>query len=148
VFEGRGFVHLRLGHDAEAGADMARARVLDPGRDYPLFYMHSLGHAEEATPGLRALVERAPSAWQAQVARFLLGELEAEELLAKAASWESPDPKIRTKWRCEAHFYVALHLRAAGETEQALEHLRACEATKVAAYNEWIVARSLLARSR
>jgi lipoprotein NlpI len=56
-----------------------------------------------------------PSGWPTQIMRYLKGEVDQQELIAKAAD---------NRQKTEAHTYIGMKLMLAGDKSAAIEHLR------------------------
>ncbi len=75
------------------------------------------------------------SEWWAQLARFALGELDYEQLLARASGVGE---------RAEAHFYQAMRLLAKGDTSGARGLLGRVLETRMVNFYEFVMAQELL----
>jgi tetratricopeptide (TPR) repeat protein len=143
----KGFVHLALGQEPQAAESMRQAYALDVSSQIPLYFLHALGHAEEAAPDLERVASLAPrdgrAGWHATLASYYLGRATLDEVLERAGRADSPESAQRL--RCDAHFYIAL-LHRRRDPALARAHFERCVETRVLTYFEWVVARLLLRR--
>lgn len=96
------------GDSATAVAALRRAQALAPKDPYPTLWLSLVG--EPARDGLQAIGEKPDAPWPAPVARYDLGALDREQLLAAAQ---------KPAERCEAQFYLGAALLNASEPEAA-----------------------------
>ena len=75
------------------------------------------------------------SEWWAQLARFALGEIDYQQLLARASGVGE---------RAEAHFYQAMHLLAGGDSAAARGLLHRVLETRMVNFYEFVMAQELL----
>jgi lipoprotein NlpI len=147
AFKNRGRIEFYLGRFADAAADLRAGLQFDSSNAYNVIWLHlatmRLG-LDDARDFAAQLVRTDSVRWPAPVARYYLGRLTAEQLMAAASKI---DPRIRTDQRCSAAFYI-------GESElwirrfaEAAQHFREAEATCSRDFSEYQGAAAELGRS-
>jgi lipoprotein NlpI len=153
----RGRLLLDMGRAEAAVAELLEAcRVADPETlsgeelDYAQLYLWiasaQSGQKQEADARLRRhLGDRGEQIdpWPADLARFLLGQIEATALLARA---NESDESARAGRRCEAHLYCGVLYLLSGCTDDAEEAFRRAVATAQRDFYEYQSAQALLGR--
>jgi len=99
--------------------DFVRCFDLDPDRPYPAIWIAGLGGGTER---LEAFV--AQKTWTSELARFFLGRLSADELIAKAK--EAVDASIRNKHHSEALAFIGMRSERDGDPDGACRAYEAC----------------------
>jgi tetratricopeptide (TPR) repeat protein len=153
----RGMLRYDLQLNADAVSDLRRRCDLDPAsqgeaRLYIWLAMAASGDRDEASSDLRAFAEaRAAEArddrdaddWFPLLCGFLLGHMDADNLLAAAATADEAATRGRL---CEAHFYIgSVHMIEARPAEAA-ESFRRCIDTAMRDLPEFASARAGLER--
>lgn len=146
----RGIMHYGLDdfrRDTES--DLIAARVLDPTEGYATLFQHlvaSLGGRPEQSQ-LKAYLATATDLpdWPRQVSGFMLGYIDAAQLLDIAKSSEPGEVAWHT---CEATFYISQAARIAGRSDEERRYLEQCAATNQPNVAEFWVAKYRLARLR
>jgi tetratricopeptide (TPR) repeat protein len=139
---------LRIGRNdvaaAAAHSYIDHVGLADSSAQYAAF-LAAIAHWREGRPSeADAILATAQSAiasgtWAAVVLQFLRGQLDAEQLLAKAKT---------NGERTEAHTYVGFKQDIAGRHEEALTHFRWVAEQGARNYTEYSLARNELARLR
>lgn len=130
-------------------ADLIAARVLDPTEGYAELFQHltaSLGGRPEQSQLKSYLATASDLAdWPRQVSGFMLGYIDAAQLLDIAKSGEPGEVAWHT---CEATFYISQAARIAGRSDEERKYLEQCAATNQPNVAEFWVAKYRLARLR
>ena len=147
AYNGRATTHNAHGEFALAIADYEqRIRLRPEGAEYAEFQRNLLrqrlgqGTAAELAP----IVAAWPEGWPKTVGQYLLGRMDARELLLRAAM--TMDGQTRREQRCEASYYVGITALLAGRRAEAREKFLECRATGVNVFLEYLLAGSELAR--
>ena len=152
AYHSRGCIRYDTRSFADALLDFRKE--LDSGSGFP-DYAHyrvwliraRLGEKDAATEGLRNYFDHRqagkPDDWQAQIGRFLAGQLTEAEFL-KAA--ESMDKQKHAEQHCEAWFYAGTVRLVAGDKATAKEHFENCLATGENEFTEYTSAEAELKR--
>jgi lipoprotein NlpI len=147
ALKNRGRTEFYLGRFADAATDLRAGLRFDSSNAYNVIWLYlatmRLGSAD-AQDFAAQLVRTDSVRWPAPVARFYLGRLTAEQLMAAASKI---DARIRTDQRCSAAFYI-------GESElwlhrfaEAAQHFREAVATCSRDFSEYQGAAAELGRS-
>jgi tetratricopeptide (TPR) repeat protein len=131
-----------LGRDAEALPLLRHAAAGDTFSGYPALWLYIHSPEGEAKDALRQYLGSATS-WPAPIARFYLGEMDADTLLHAA---EGPNAAKTREQLCEAHYYIAEALRIAGKTDAARAQYQAVLDTGVNWFVEYNSAQRRLAK--
>ncbi len=132
----RGRVKVLVGKRAEAMADLEQAARLEKGAEaYSALWLVCFGGARERLEEAK----REGTGWFVELARFVLGEIDAATLLARAA--DAPSDVRRREQVCEAHGFIGVMADEAGDHARARSHYRACVETDIRAFNEWVWAK-------
>ncbi len=115
---------------ALAVATFERGRQTFPG----LFYLHLWRVALGGAPELLREVSVPEGSWQQDLKLFFLGEISADQLLARAQAADNASE--RAQLSCEAHAYIGLSLEQQ-EPERARQHYRLCLETLVSEFYEY-----------
>ncbi len=133
LFEERGFAQLFQKKFAEAIADFAKARQMNPQLTHVLPWQSlapaRAGHASEARSllvGAKA-GKSAPAGWTAKLCSFLLDETSEADLLAAAAEGT---PREKSQHLCEAHYFIGQKQLLREDAVGAADHFREALAGK------------------
>jgi lipoprotein NlpI len=146
----RGIMHYALDDFRRSTeSDLIAARVLDPTEGYAALFQHltaSLGGRPEQSQ-LKTYLSTAPDLpdWPRQVIGFMLGYIDAPQLLEVARTSEPGEVAWHT---CEATFYISQAARIAGRSDEERRYLEQCAATNQPNVAEFWVAKYRLARLR
>ena len=146
----RGIMHYSLDDfRQETESDLIAARVLDPTEGYAELFQHlvaNLGGRPEQSQ-LKNYLSTASDLpdWPRQVIGFMLGYIDASQLLDTAKSSEPGEVAWHT---CEATFYISQAARIAGRSDEERRYLEQCAATNQPNVAEFWVAKYRLARLR
>ena len=146
----RGIMHYGLDDFRRStDADLIAARVLDPKEGYAALFQHLVavvgGRPEQSQ--LKAYLAASPDLadWPRQITGFMLGYIEARQLLDIALASEPGEVAWHT---CEANFYISQVARAAGHADEERKYLEQCAATNQPNVAEFWVAKFRLNQLR
>ncbi len=133
--------------DAAAVAALEKAAEIDPTNAvYPLLCRH-FALIRQGKPDQRlakAWPEWKDEPWGQVLAQFALGQLTEEQLEAKLADQSEED--LRKGMACEAHFYIGLVRRQAGDKSTARLRFQSARDTGMTTYIEYVLAGAELKR--
>lgn len=147
AYNGRATPHNAHGDFALAISDYEKRIQLRPDGDEYAWFQRSLLLQRLGRPGDDGLAKQAaswPDSWTKTVGQFLLGQVNADELLRLAEV--AADAQTRREQECEANHYVGITALLAGRTAEAKEKFTACMATNVNTFLEYTLSRAELAR--
>ncbi|MCA9625138.1 MAG: SEL1-like repeat protein, partial [Myxococcales bacterium] len=134
----RGRARFLMGLFAEAEADFQQAMaVANKHRSYFAFWLFlskSRRHDPQAKKLLRAELPPITDPWERALGELLAGDIDRAGLLAKA---EDPDPEVRRRRLCEAHFFIGEVALLRGRKAEAREAFRLTVETDVRNFFEW-----------
>ena len=110
ALKNRGRSHFFQGHFAEAAADLAKGGALDSTNAYVaiwLFLAKQRIGQDNTKEFVSQLAKTDTVGWPAPVAKYYLGKLTADQLVAAATATTS---KVQADQRCAASFYIGEYL--------------------------------------
>jgi serine/threonine protein kinase/lipoprotein NlpI len=135
----RGRLRWQAGEREEGLADLRESQRLRPTPDNAIW----IGVLANEPQALAPFFDRLPP-WRQALARWLTGQLDDAELLANT---DIPyDPAEPQGALCEAHGYLGARAEVEGDRPRAIEHYRACLATGLTPYVEYLWSRQALDR--
>ncbi len=147
AYNGRATAHNAHGDFALAISDYEMRIKLEPDGDEYAWFQRTLLRRRLGLPDdgqLAPVVLSWPDGWTKTVGLYLLGRVSADDLLRLAA--QAKDPETKSDQLCEANYYVGITDFLAGRKDDAREKFKACVATGVYQYLEYLLSRSELAR--
>jgi tetratricopeptide (TPR) repeat protein len=138
AFFDRARVRAELGDLPGARSDLRLAVAEDKGSILPRLWLGALLGETNPLDGFPLGDD-----WTHTIARFLLGNLGEDALLAAAAS--ATVEKERNEHLCEAHGYLGMCAERRGDKKLAARHYEACVATGVSHFGEFAWAKARLA---
>ena len=134
----RGRTRFYLGDAAGAASDFTAMANATSGvqRQYSLLWLYTTSAAAglDAPAAVKPFMQSASEQWPQAILRHLAGEATEADVL-KAA--RNPNSSVEKSQLCEAHFFVGLHKRIAGDHEGARRSFESARATKVYEYIEY-----------
>jgi tetratricopeptide (TPR) repeat protein len=147
AYNGRATTHNAHGDFALAISDYEKRIQLEPDGDEYAWFQRSLLLQRLGRPGDDGLAKQVaawPDSWTKTVGQYLLGHVNAPELLRLAEV--ADDTQTRKEQECEANYYVGITALLAGRTAEAKEKFTACMATNVNTFLEYTLSRAELGR--